>query len=114
VVDMDISYWTGASGAGTSLSNILTSLPSGWSARNDFAYTGSSSLAQGTAWTDTLTANVTNVQYLLIGAGYPLDSQADYFKISALNVSSVATATPEPSTLGMFALSLAALGLGGQ
>jgi len=116
-IDMDISYWVNPS----SLTNVPAAATNvfcgdtseGAANQNTCPTVEGNGAGIGTgSMTDTITG--TNVNTLLVGAyvgatGSPADSDADYFKIQALQVSKVAT--PEPATFGMFGFALAGLGL---
>jgi hypothetical protein len=125
--DMDLSYWTGVSGASTTLSSV-TNLGTGWSSQNNDPCAGKNqtggcgtTIGGETVTTDSLSGQ--NVYYLLVGAAYNstncgtgsnpacgnTDSAADFFKIQSLTVTAVTTATPEPATFGLVGMSLAGL-----
>ncbi len=134
--DMDLSYWTGVSGASTTISD-LTNMGAGWSGQNNVACDGTnaSNGCGDYSWrtgqvTTTDALDGTGVTYLLVGAAYDAsptchsgdncgntDGAADFFKIQALSLTSAQgtdqnpSPTPEPATSALLGLSLAGVGL---
>lgn len=107
-VDMDMSYWFSTSTAASMTLSDITSLGNGFGSQNNVTYGGAGSTTStvnvagyGSSAQSVDTLSGSNVTWLLVGAAYAGDATGDYFKINSLTV---ATATPEPGTLVLFAL----------